>query len=144
MPGLPLVALAHVEDLQVVRSLVQLGHGQPLDPLGRQPLLAPARHPAREIARDPPDADGGGELGGVQRIGVVAADEHDGLLRSRDPRQPRAEAGLQHGIGDRAGDVGLVELERGADVDHRRVGLLDLARGERLGIERPAFQRASC
>ena len=91
---------------------------------GRQPLLAPARHPARQVARDPPHADRGGELGGVQRVGVVAADEHDRLVRAGDPRQPRAEARLQDRVGDRARDVRVVELLRGADVDHRRVGQL--------------------
>ena len=74
------------------RALVQLGHGEPLDRRGRQPLLAPARHPAREVARDPPDADRRGQLGGAQRVGVVAADQHDRLVGPGDPRQPRAEA----------------------------------------------------
>ena len=74
------------------RALVQLGHGQPRDRLGRQPLLAPARHPARQVARDLPDADRRGELHRAQRIGVVAADEHDRVVGPGDPRQPRAEA----------------------------------------------------
>ena len=49
--GLPLVALAHVEDLQLAGPLAQLGHRDALDPLDRTPLLAPAGHAAGEEAR---------------------------------------------------------------------------------------------
>ena len=89
------------------------------------------------------DADGCGQLDRAQRVVVVAADEHHGRVRTRDPREPGPEARLQDRVGDRSGDVGLVELQRGADVDHRRVALLDLTGRERLCVERPAFQAAT-
>ena len=46
----PLVPLAHVEDLQLVAALVQLVDRDALDPLDRPPLLAPAGHAAVQEA----------------------------------------------------------------------------------------------
>ena len=64
-----------------------------LDPLDGAALLAPARHAAGEVADDARDADGGGELRGAPRVGVVAAHEHDLLLAVGQPRELGAEAG---------------------------------------------------
>ena len=85
------------------------------------------------------DPDGGGELGGVARVLVVAADEHDRLVAVGEPGELGAEAGAQRGDADRAGDVRLVELQLGAHVDdaarRRRCALLDLARRERVRVD---------
>ena len=92
MAGVPFGLLAHVEHLEPVALVVQLLDGHPRDPRDGQPLLAPAREPAGEEAAQVRDADGGRELGGVARVVVVAADQHDGLLAVGDPGELRAEA----------------------------------------------------
>ena len=94
-------------------------------------LLAPARHATGEVSRDVGDADGGGERHGLTRVCVVAADDEHRLVEVGQPRQLGPEAGAQRGDADRAGDVGLVELQLGADVDDERALVLlggDLSR----------------
>ena len=75
---------------------------------------------------------------GLERVLVVAADEHDRLVGLGEPGELGAEAGAPRGDADRAGDVRLVELQLGADVDDERAvvaRLLDLARAERVGLD---------
>jgi hypothetical protein len=147
VPRVPLVALAHVEGLQLVAGLqppVQVRHGDALDPLDRQPLLAPARHAAGEVAADPGDPDRGGERGGMARVVVVPADDHHELVSLDQPGQLGPEPSPQRGDADRAGHVRLVELELGAYVDHERTvvaGLLHLARSERMHVHAPHHER---
>ena len=144
---LPFAELAHVEHLQrraLLPALVQLGHRHARDARDRQLVLAPARHPAGEVARDVGDADRGRQPDRAAGVVVVAADDDHGLVVVGQPRQPRAEAGAQHGDADRAGDVRVVELQLGADVDDERavaLVLLDLARRERIDLRRAAGQR---
>ncbi|MEY2533671.1 MAG: hypothetical protein QOF29_1581 [bacterium] len=127
----PFDALADVEHLQArlaVDALVQLGDGDgdALHPAHRPALLAPARHPARQVPRDVGDRDGDGELGRRLRVGVVAPDAHARLVVVGDPRQAGAEAAPQPGDAHRAGNVRVVELHVGADVDDERAGVLVL------------------
>ena len=91
--GVPLVPLAHVEDLQLVararaapatvmRSIRSTGRRS-----SRQLVMPPARKPA-----EPRDADRLGERGGVARVLVVAPDEDHALARLDQPGELRAEA----------------------------------------------------
>ena len=83
--GVRLALLADVEDLQAVAvalpALAQLGHGHPLDAVDVELLLAPGRHPAREVAGDVPQADRGGEVSRPYGVLVIAADKHDEAVR---------------------------------------------------------------
>ena len=92
-------------------------------------LLPPARHPAVQVAAErcviPTDP---ASRAARMRVLVVAPDEHDLLVAVGDPRQLRAEPGVQRRDADRAGDVRLVELERGAHVHHQRARALLHAR----------------
>ena len=144
VPALPLAALAHVEHLQrraVLPALVQLGHRHARDArdraAGPRASSSSRRRGSRRRWSTPTEA-----ASPIARAGVlvVAADEDHGLVVVGEPRQPRAEAGAQHGDADRAGDVRVVELQLGADVDDQRavaLVLLDLARRERVDLRRP-------
>ena len=110
---------------------MQLGHGHPLDAVDGELVLAPGGHAAREVAGEVAQPDGAGEHRGLERVLVVAADEHDRLVGLGQPGELGAEARAARGDADGAGDVRLVELELGAHVDDERavaLGLLDLAR----------------
>ena len=84
--------------------------------------------------------------GRVERVLVVAADEHERLPGLRDPGELGAEAGAARGDAHGARDVRLVELQLGAHVDDQRAvraGLLDLARRERVGVDALDHERAA-
>src|SRR5262249_36603520 len=95
-PRVELRALAHVDHLPAALALlpplVQLLDVDALGALGRQTLLAPARHAAGQDPGHRRDADRPRERGGAARLGVVAAGEDDLLLGLDDPRELRAEA----------------------------------------------------
>ena len=85
-------------------------------------------------------------VGRVERVLVVAADEHERLPRLRDPGELGAEAGAARGDAHGARDVRLVELQLGAHVDDQRAvraGLVDLARGERVRVDALDHERAA-
>ena len=120
--------------------------GHPLDALDVELVLAPGGHAAGEVAGDVAQPDRGGEHGGFDGVLVVAADEHDGLLGLGQPRELGAEARAPRGDAHGAGDVRLVELQLGAHVDDERavvLGLLDLARAERVRVDGLLDQRAA-
>ena len=143
----PLPALSDVEDLQVgvrLGARRQVLRGHPLDAGHLAALLAPARHAAVQEPRELADPDGRAEPGGAASVLVVAADEHDLLLAVGDPGELRAEAGVELGDADRPGDVRVVELLVGADVDEQRALFaleLDLARRERADLDAGGQQR---
>ena len=145
----PLGVLAHVEDLHAVRALVQLLDVEALDRAtgsrsSRQLVMPPARKPPRLR-----DADRRGQPAAWRASSSSRPIEDDLLLAVGDPGELRAEPGPQRGDADRAGDVRVVELELGADVDEQRAvaaRLLDLARRQRVHVdastsERPAVER---
>src|SRR5215207_10228144 len=141
--GVPLGALAHVEQLEPVRAavpaLVELLQGQPGNALDRALLLAPGRHATGEIAGNVREADRAGQLGGITGVLVVAAHQHQRLPGLGEPRQPGAEAAAERRDAHRRGDVRFVELQLGAHVHHHRavlLPLLHLARSERVHVDR--------
>ncbi len=85
--GVPLVLLAHVEDLQLAFPFTQLRHGDALDPLHRQPLLAPAGHAAGKEPRDLGDSHRRRKIGGAVRVLVVAPHQHHALPGLHEPGQ---------------------------------------------------------
>jgi hypothetical protein len=103
----------------------------------RAHLLAPARHPAREVARHVDDAHRGGKVRRPAGVVVVAADQHELAITAGDPRELGPEAGAHGRVADGARDVRVLELQVGADVDdHGTLGALDLdlAGRERLDL----------
>jgi len=127
--------------LEPSREVVEL---EALDPLDRALLAPPFGHAAVEEAAEAANPDRQSKLRGAARVPVVAADQDDLLIAIGQPREASAEAGLDGGDGDRARDVGVVELEVGPHVDQQRALralVLDLARGERHDLD-PLGQQA--
>jgi hypothetical protein len=99
-----------------------------------------------QVAGDARHADGRGQRRRAPAVGVVAADEQHVLAGRGEPGQLGPEAGAQGGDADGAGDVRLVELQLGADVDEQRAlgpPALELARGERVRLGAVLQQRAA-
>ena len=102
------------------------------------PLLAPGGHAAGEVAGEVAQPDGRGEVGGAasasssSRPTSTSGWPGSAIQASLEPKPAR-----RRGDAHRARDVGLVELQLGADVDDERAArlrLLDLARGERVRV----------
>ena len=112
-----------------------------------QLLLAPGGHAAVEVAGDLAQADGAGERRGLERVLVVAPDEHERLAGLRPATRAWSRSPARRAVMlTRARDVRLVELQLGAHVDDERAlvaGLLDLARRERVRVDGLLDQRAA-
>jgi len=104
--GVPLAALANVEDLQLLAVRVeppqQIVDRQALDPRHRPALLAPTRHAAVQEPRDVADADRRRQPRRARGVLVVASDEDDLLLVVGDPGKARAEPRVERGDADGA------------------------------------------
>jgi hypothetical protein len=107
-------------------------------------LLAPARDAAGEVAGEVRDPDRGGEARGAQGVRVVAPDQHDLAVAVGDPGELGPEPGTDRRLADRPGDVRVVVLQLGAHVDEQGAFValdVELARAERLGVDRVLAQR---
>jgi hypothetical protein len=105
--------LAHVEDLHGgirLGPVVQLLDLQAPDALDGALLAPPLGHPAGQEASQPADADRQRQRGRPPGVLVVASDQHDLLVATRQPGEPGPEPGLDCGDADRLRDVGVVEL----------------------------------
>src|SRR5450755_1242824 len=87
MALIPFGALAHIQHLNVVNAISQGAHVDALQRSGGSLLLAPAGHATGEVAGDVADPYRRSEVRGVDRVGVVAADEHDRSVAVGDPRE---------------------------------------------------------
>ena len=88
----PFGVLADVEHLQGAVAVVELAHVDSLDASHVAVLGAPARHAAVQVAAQVAHPDCHREPCRQAAVLVVAADEHDLLLRVRDPGELGAEA----------------------------------------------------
>jgi hypothetical protein len=82
----------------------------------------------------------------MDRVVVVAPDDHDLLVAVGHPRELGPEPGADRRVAHRARDVGVVELQVGPHVDQQRTRLaldVDLPRGERLDVDVVHPQRAA-
>src|ERR1700680_972846 len=113
----PLGLFADVEHLHVVAALAQWWGGRGAHAPRRSLLFAPAGHTAGEVAGDVPDPDRGRQASSVHGVSVVATDEHHLVVAVGDPRELRTESGAHRRIANRAGDVGVVVLQVGADIN---------------------------
>ena len=133
VPLVPLLALAHVEHLQLLAARVQRRDVDSRERLRRQRQRKPGMHPALQVAGDLVDPDGHSELRRVGGVRVTLSDEHDLLVAAGDPRKLGPEPGAHRGIAHRSGDVGRVIGVVVADVDEQRARCLlalDVAGGK--------------
>ena len=139
-----LVRLAHVEDLDraLIEALFELLERQACGPLRRAILLPPGRHAAVQEAAEIAHSDRLGKLECAVTVIVVAAGEDDLLIGIGEPGEAGGEARLEDRDVGRAGDVGVVELQRRSRVDEKGpVGDAAFELARRLAsYDRPALR----